>query len=143
MEHPPTGAYGLLAIDIDHFKQVNDSAGHQAGDRCIVTVARVLRECLRRSDVVYRIGGDEFIVVLPSADLDRTMEVAERCRQAVGNVPCLDDAEPVTLSIGATAISTARPVSLQEAIGAADSALYQAKRNGRNQVATATPLSHH
>ncbi len=143
MEHPPTGAYGLLAIDIDHFKQVNDSEGHQAGDRCIVTVARVLRECLRRSDVVYRIGGDEFIVVLPSADLDRTMEVAERCRQAVGNVPCLDDAEPVTLSIGATAISTARPVSLQEAIGAADSALYQAKRNGRNQIATATPLSHH
>jgi two-component system cell cycle response regulator len=123
----------ILMIDIDHFKQVNDLFGHTAGDAVLHEVARRLRSSLRREDVAGRWGGDELIAVLPFTDLTAAHAVAERMRVAVGSqsIP-VDDRPPlsVTVSIGCAA-GIADPSVLLEA---ADEALYQAKRAGRNAV---------
>ncbi len=121
----------LILMDVDHFKQYNDTFGHQAGDEVLRTVAQILKERVREGDFVARYGGEEFVVVLPRADEESAAMVAERLRQAV-------EAEnwtlrPVTGSFG---VASLRPdmETRQELIEAADQALYQAKKNGRNRV---------
>lgn len=128
----------LLMIDVDDFKRINDTFGHQAGDEMLRRLARVLRETLREVDVPARYGGDEFAIILPDTDLNEASEVAERLRKSVEkhDFPTADTAVTLTLSLGTASRAPQSPVSAEELIKAADHALYQAKNAGRNQVAT-------
>jgi diguanylate cyclase (GGDEF)-like protein len=134
-------AYGntrvaVLMIDIDHFKMLNDTAGHAAGDHALVCVAKCLASAVRSGDLAYRYGGEEFCVLLPDADLDSAKVVAERIRSAVEDLDITGTAGlpngRLTVSIG-VAVDAPQP-----AITDADRALYAAKNNGRNRVTTTT-----
>jgi diguanylate cyclase (GGDEF)-like protein len=122
---------GFLVGDIDHFKRVNDVHGHPVGDAVLTDVAYVLRNELRTYDLVYRVGGEEFAVVLPGADLDKTLEVAERLRNAVEDASTAGIG--VTMSFGAAAVS-GTAIRFPQVYAEADAALYAAKRAGRNRV---------
>jgi diguanylate cyclase (GGDEF)-like protein len=134
----------VALIDIDHFKVVNDSYGHLAGDRALRTVARALAIPLREYDLVGRFGGEEFALLLPQTKALDAYRIAERIRTHIGSMPIAvsddADAEPVRLSIsiGVAALGTrwdsSSGAQLTELLAAADGALYQAKRNGRDQV---------
>lgn len=138
----------VALIDIDHFKAVNDSYGHLAGDRALRTVARALPIYLREYDLVGRFGGEEFALLLPQSKALDAYRIAERIRTHIGSMPITvsDDpgAEPVRLSIsiGVAALGarwdSSSGAQLTELLAAADGALYQAKRNGRNQVCVVT-----
>jgi diguanylate cyclase (GGDEF)-like protein len=138
----------VALIDIDHFKAVNDSFGHLAGDRALRTVSRALPIFLREYDLVGRFGGEEFALLLPQAKALDAYRIAERIRAHIGSMPITvsDDAEaePVRLSIsiGVAALGarwdSSSGAQLTELLAAADGALYQAKRNGRNQVCVVT-----
>jgi diguanylate cyclase (GGDEF)-like protein len=129
---------GLVIMDVDHFKLVNDRHGHPTGDTALRQVAEQLRSRLRRTDVTGRLGGEEFAAILPGANLSEVAVVAEKVRRAVEDLPPLSGgmsatATPVTLSVGGTSLSAA-VVDAALLVSYADHALYQAKRNGRNQV---------
>jgi diguanylate cyclase (GGDEF)-like protein len=138
----------VALIDIDHFKAVNDSFGHLAGDRALRTVARALPIFLREYDLVGRFGGEEFALLLPQAKALDAYRIAERIRAHIVTMPITvsddADAESVKLSISiGVAVLGARwdsssGAQLTELLAAADGALYQAKRNGRNQVCVVT-----
>lgn len=124
----------LLMLDIDLFKSINDTYGHGAGDQVICAVAKLVRQALRDSDTIGRWGGEEFLVILPNANLDVAAQVAERIRASIelaagGSVPCA-----VTASLGVAEVSAGE--AMDSAIARSDSLLYEAKRNGRNQVAS-------
>ncbi len=129
----PTAA---IMIDIDHFKKVNDSFGHETGDTVLRMVASLLAGQCRGSDVVARIGGEEFLVILPATGLDAARMLAERIRLAVSERPLLVDQQriPVTVSLG---VASARgAVVLDDLVQDSDRAMYLAKRGGRNRVAS-------
>jgi diguanylate cyclase (GGDEF)-like protein len=132
--HGEHASLGMLVADLDHFKQVNDEHGHPAGDAVLQDIAYALRKALRAFDLVYRIGGEEFVVLLPGADLEHTLEVAERLRTAVAEHRTGDIA--VTMSVGAAA-ARGRAVRFADLYSAADAALYEAKRSGRDRVRAA------
>jgi diguanylate cyclase (GGDEF)-like protein/PAS domain S-box-containing protein len=131
----------LGVADIDHFKRVNDQYGHPGGDVVLRKLASILREAARATDVVARMGGEEFGLIFPDADPEQARLVAERIRAAVESariaVPGGADLR-VTVSIGLSGLEPGAPVDA--AVARADGALYQAKNSGRNQVATA-PVS--
>lgn len=135
-------ALSVLMIDIDHFKTVNDRWGHEAGDRTLRATARRLGRGTRSADVVCRYGGEEFVVILPGADLTDAARRAEQLR-AMAEAGISDDDEPgvqaVTLSIG-VASAPLHGTSSDALLGAADQALYRAKRGGRNRVVVAAPV---
>lgn len=130
---PEGGApsYSLLLCDLDNFKDVNDTRGHAAGDAVLQDIAYVMRAELRASDTIYRVGGEEILVILPSADREAAVEIAERLRRTVR------DRRPagvgVTISIG-VAVSKSGPVSTDDLVSRADAALYSAKDLGRDRV---------
>ncbi|HXI13175.1 MAG TPA: GGDEF domain-containing protein [Thermoanaerobaculia bacterium] len=130
----------LLMIDIDHFKQVNDSWGHPMGDHVLQTVGQVLRDSCRVYDIPGRLGGEEFCVLLPETRVDNTSVVAERIRQRLELTSLQVDANAsirVTASIGVAGMGDQTDESLWSAtslIDRADKALYAAKRGGRNRV---------
>jgi diguanylate cyclase (GGDEF)-like protein len=131
-------AVGMLIMDLDHFKVVNDRHGHPAGDRALRQVADLLRTRLRRTDVVARIGGEEFAAILPGDGVAEVAIVAEKLRRAVEELPPIEGgmaagATGVTLSVGGASLAPDE-LEAQLLIGCADRALYAAKRNGRNQV---------
>ena len=129
----PTAA---IVIDIDHFKQVNDSFGHETGDQVIRLVAGMIERMCRNSDVVARTGGEEFLVILPDTDQPSARVLAERICSAIGERPLLVDQQriPITVSLGVAA--TLGDVNLDELTQEADQAMYLAKRSGRNRVAS-------
>jgi diguanylate cyclase (GGDEF)-like protein len=129
MEYP----IGFLMMDLDHFKIINDRHGHPVGDRALREVAEQLRKRLRRTDVIGRIGGEEFAVILPGDGLNEVSVVAEKLRQAVEELPPLAAGSPLTLSVGGASLGP-DVVDGQLLMSCADHALYEAKRNGRNQV---------
>ncbi len=129
---------GLIIMDIDHFKLVNDRHGHPMGDAVLRQVAETLRKRLRRTDVVGRLGGEEFGAILPGDGLTEVAIVAEKLRRAIEELRPLQggmtsNPTPVTLSIGGASLSP-DVVAAELLVSCADQALYQAKRNGRNQV---------
>jgi len=131
--HPLT----VLLLDIDHFKKVNDTHGHQAGDACLKQVAERINRCgLRSTDKVARYGGEEFCLVLPETDREGAMTVAERIRVAVETQPMiLDDVVlTVTVSIGVYVAIPGEAESVSSCLHNADEALYRSKENGRNRV---------
>jgi diguanylate cyclase (GGDEF)-like protein len=126
--------FAVLMIDIDHFKRVNDTYGHPAGDRVIKSLADICARTLRPSDVIARYGGEEFVVNLPDTDQRQASLVAERLRFAVADAKVPSEQGPIafTVSIGVATCSDETP--LDAAIAEADKALYRAKKNGRNRV---------
>jgi diguanylate cyclase (GGDEF)-like protein len=130
-------ASALLLIDLDNFKLVNDTAGHQAGDRVLVRLAELVRESLRPQDVLARFGGDEFAAVLHDVSEQEAEHVAERILRHVAESRFASDGEPfrLTLSIGLCPITG--DLDEQALVSEADAALYEAKRRGRNRVVLA------
>jgi diguanylate cyclase (GGDEF)-like protein len=130
----------VLMLDIDHFKLFNDRYGHPAGDACLVEVAQVLRQCLRRpGDLVARYGGEEFIAVFQQGAAQQAWLAAQRVRSAVEDLDIAHEDAPlhgrVTVSIGWACVRPdERDASVQRLIAMADEALYQAKNRGRNGV---------
>ena len=125
----------LMMLDIDYFKKVNDVHGHQAGDRMLSHVARIMEETLRASDITARFGGEEFTIILPNTDGASAQMTAERIRAAVEASPLESTSDPIrtTVSIG---ISTYMPpgfVTPEQLIRQADTAMYKAKQAGRNR----------
>lgn len=130
----------LAVIDIDHFKKINDTHGHQIGDEIIQKVAEVLKSNIRESDFVARFGGEEFVVWLPEGSQPERHEVLNVANQCVNDI--LIDGKSVAVSIGACDFVFDKPVSekssyiLDRLIAKADQAMYDAKQNGRNQLRT-------
>jgi len=129
----------IVLLDVDHFKAFNDTAGHQAGDVCLKRVAGIIQSELRdHVDAAFRFGGEEFIVVLRGVDLATAIRISERIRRAIEDAaiphPALPYGEVVTVSMGVASAIISREIRVGVIISAADSALYAAKRNGRNQV---------
>lgn len=125
----------VLMIDLDHFKQINDRYGHQAGDEVLRALAHLLNEQVRTSDVACRYGGEEFLVLLPGAGLESALQRAEAWRRAVASVPVRHGSDEIraTLSIG-IATYPGQGETSKTLLRAADMALYQAKVDGRNRT---------
>ena len=127
----------VLIVDIDHFKRVNDTWGHTAVDRVIVRIAQTLKSCCRSRDLLARFGGEEFVILLPDADLQQAALCAERMRVAVATTAFQmgdGDTAHVSLSIGVALVDVEKG-NIQSALDLADQALYTAKQDGRNRVA--------
>ena len=126
----------LMMFDIDHFKRINDTHGHLAGDRVLVSIARELTRNARKSDVPCRYGGDEFLVLLADMDSDAAASVAERLRDAVSTtaVPAGEDEISVTISVGVATLGSDEAADLDALIERVDAALYAAKQGGRDRV---------
>jgi len=136
-----TGAgVGILLMDLDHFKLVNDSAGHAAGDSVLRAVARAVRSVVRDSDYAVRYGGEEFLIVLTNSTVEGAMRVAQALQAAIAELRAPTSAiERVTASIG-VAVFPDHGRELDDVVAAADLAMYQAKRDGRDRIAVA-PIS--
>ena len=132
---------GVFMADIDHFKRVNDSHGHLAGDAVLRLLAERMQSSVRSYDSIGRVGGEEFLVVAPDCEPEEVASLAERVRQQVEAEP-FDTAEgmlDVTISIGAACSSNLPTAGVEEIYAAADAALYRAKDAGRNNVQFACP----
>jgi diguanylate cyclase (GGDEF)-like protein len=129
---------GLIMGDIDHFKGVNDSHGHASGDAVLKDFAYAIRKHLRAFDLAYRIGGEEFLVVLPGADAHRCARVAEELRLRIEE-STFGDGVRLTMSFGVSASAARTEFDYAKVFTAADEALYEAKRLGRNQVCVSPP----
>jgi diguanylate cyclase (GGDEF)-like protein len=132
--------FGLLLVDLDHFKEVNDRYGHQAGDAVLVELAQRLTDATREVDVVTRFGGEEFALILPKTPVGGTMRLAAKVREVVAAEPFVagDESIAVTVSVGAAAYPD-HGLSSPDLLAAADAALYRAKANGRDRVEEAEP----
>ena len=123
----------MIAVDLDHFKEVNDTFGHETGDAVLREATYELRKCLRSFELFYRLGGEEFLVVIPGATIEQGRELAQRMRTAVEN------AEPagiqVTISLGVS-VAAGDQLEFEPLFSAADEALYEAKHAGRNRIAS-------
>lgn len=132
-----------LFIDLDHFKRINDTHGHQVGDVVLKHVAQLLSETLRQGDVLARYGGEEFVVLLTGADQIITLEIAERMRNLVENTPfwtAQNKSVQVTLSVGIAFFQAGQVISVKQLLQKADQAVYAAKLSGRNQIKISTDV---
>ena len=129
----------LIMIDIDYFKNVNDTYGHPIGDKVIISIASILKEQTRSSDIVCRFGGEEYIILLPHTDIESSEKVAHTIRKLVEeSAVLLDNNErlKVTVSLGVSAVNMKKDIDMEVAIHRADNALYEAKKSGKNKVVT-------
>lgn len=126
----------IIMMDIDHFKDINDTHGHIVGDMVLKEIAHRLREGMRDYDLICRFGGEEFLVMTPETDVERATELAERLRGMVSDIPFpIMDASSATITISAGVTQFLEGESVEAMISRADSALYRAKALGRNRVA--------
>ncbi len=127
----------LIMIDIDNFKSINDTYGHKTGDDVIVNLANILRNQQRKSDIICRFGGEEFLILLPNTTLQNAKIVAEKIRKNVEKVSIyLNEKKSIhyTVSLGVSEVDTQNEANIEEAIKRADTALYEAKKSGRNRT---------
>jgi diguanylate cyclase (GGDEF)-like protein len=135
VERDPERLLTVMAVDLDHFKIINDTLGHEVGDRCLTFLADLLKSSLRRDDSAIRLGGDEFIVLMPDRTLDEARVAANRLRSLFGQMPWgyREPGKP-TLSIGLSCEMAGELQDAAELIRQADAALYASKRAGRAAV---------
>jgi diguanylate cyclase len=135
----------VMMFDVDHFKKINDTYGHGVGDDALCHLVDLARQTLRDIDLLARIGGEEFAVVLEDADEDQAAAVAERLRKLVESTPMYTDGLVVDMrvSIGVTAMDSCQESSLEPLLARADKALYEAKRSGRNRIVRASACCSH
>ena len=127
----------VLMVDLDHFKRINDAHGHALGDRVLRHTTHAIQSTLRSDDIVGRFGGEEFVVLLPGADLKQALGAAERCRIAIEQMEVPDAPYlSVTASVGVAAFPD-HGDELDSLLRASDSAMYKAKANGRNRIESA------
>ncbi len=126
----------LMILDVDHFKQINDTHGHMKGDEVLVQIARTLREQIRTYDIPARFGGEEFMIILPETDSEKALIVAERLRRSIEKINYKSSRGNfnVTASIGVTSYVHSSDLTEDIFIERSDQALYRAKEKGRNQV---------
>ncbi|MGZ3238423.1 MAG: GGDEF domain-containing protein, partial [Burkholderiaceae bacterium] len=125
----------LIIMDVDHFKNINDTYGHAVGDLVLKHIAKACKTLLRSADILGRYGGEEFVALFPETDIDGTAIIAERLRILVQNLkmPEINDLSNVTISLGVAMLSPS-DTDISQTINRADKALYQAKQQGRNKV---------
>jgi len=130
----------VIIVDIDHFKQINDTYGHAQGDCVIKAVTDRTATCIRGTDILFRFGGEEFVVVLNSTDLDGAYFLADRIRHVIDQAPCFCNGQaiPVTISAGVACLHLEE--KQKDFFNRADHALYQAKEKGRNRICVANDL---
>jgi diguanylate cyclase (GGDEF)-like protein len=135
-----SGSLGVVLADLDHFKAVNDTYGHAAGDEVLRMTSQVMRESTRRYDSVGRYGGEEFLIVLPGCDASNAVSHAERLKSAVSQISLDVGSGTIrpTVSMGVAVADKFHPSTAIDLVQLADAALYRAKRNGRNRVELAT-----
>lgn len=125
----------LVMLDLDYFKRVNDQHGHEVGDQVLLHVAALFRAVLRKGDLVVRMGGEEFCLLLPETGIDQAAEVAEKIRRTIETSPLQMQERAIFLTVSAgVAQMPVVGASLSDMIGDADDKLYRAKKHGRNQV---------
>ena len=129
----------LMMLDLDHFKRVNDTFGHLTGDEVLVAFTRLIKDCVRRGDLLVRYGGEEFCVLLPGTTLAAAAALAERIRAACASQSLTAHSFKVSVSIGLTAYAGDSNTTLGDLLARADEALYLAKDEGRDRV-IALPL---
>lgn len=134
LAHRQNTPLSLMLLDIDHFKQINDQYGHSFGDTVLKAVAQCIKTTVRASDIVFRYGGEEFVVVLSNTEMEGAALLAERIRQSVESLLIYEDQfkVAVTVSLGVTQMQAND--SVKQLFVHADQAMYQAKQNGRNRV---------
>ncbi len=131
-----TSPLGLIMLDIDHFKKVNDTYGHIVGDQCLINITKILRQNLRKGDVLMRYGGEEFLAILPGASMLEVQKIAEQIRRFTEEhtIRYQDQEIKVTISIGGTSYPELDIDNVEELVKRADTNLYQSKQTGRNKV---------
>ncbi|MFK0094514.1 diguanylate cyclase [Pseudomonas sp. NPDC090592] len=129
-------AFAAIALDIDHFKRVNDNHGHDVGDQVLRKLAELMRRCCREGDLLCRTGGEEFLMLLPGASLEAAAAVAERLRVTVQDTP-VEPVGGVTISLGVARWDGEAGGEPAQVLGEADRALYRAKQEGRNRLVVA------
>jgi diguanylate cyclase (GGDEF)-like protein len=131
----------LIMIDLDHFKLVNDTYGHEAGDIVLKNMADICRQNIRKTDILGRFGGEEFIIIMPETNLAAASEIAERLRAAIAQTPTQHEGFSITLtaSFGVTSPASPSDSSFDALLRQADRAVYEAKKNGRNRISTHVP----
>ena len=127
-------AAALLSLDIDHFKRTNDNFGHAAGDEVLRVVAKAMTKNVRPFDKVFRVGGEEFLVLLPRAGVAKGQEIAERLREAIASLPVSFNDKIIRVSASIGAVEIAQSSGHAQVVQAVDEALYRAKESGRNRV---------
>jgi two-component system cell cycle response regulator len=135
------GSFGIILADLDHFKDVNDTHGHLAGDAVLREAANRMKASVRTYDTVGRYGGEEFLIVVPSGDASGTAAVAERIRTALSEHPIITDSGPVSITASLGIAISALEAETRELLRSADEALYNAKARGRNRVEPFDPRS--
>jgi diguanylate cyclase (GGDEF)-like protein len=130
---------GVIVGDLDQFKRINDSHGHTAGDAVLTDVAYAIRKQLRAFDLAYRIGGEEFLVLVPGSDMEETTRLAELLRRTIAACS-LGDGVRLTMSFGISASAPGQQFDFERVFAAADEALYEAKSEGRNRVCERAPV---
>jgi diguanylate cyclase (GGDEF)-like protein len=130
----------IILLDLDNFKAINDTHGHQVGDEVLMDAANRLPGSLRRYDEVGRYGGEEFLVVLPSCSSSSALQIAERMRESLSTAPTHSSVGPIGMSasFGVATLSRSQAIASERLIAEADAALYRAKRAGRNRVEGST-----
>ncbi len=121
----------LCIVDIDHFKNINDNYGHDAGDNVLISLSAVIQSVISSKDMLFRIGGEEFLILMNNTNVDEGSKTADALRSVVKDLPCLDDHQ-VTISIGVTEVKM--DYNWKKWMKRSDEKLYIAKNNGRNQV---------
>jgi diguanylate cyclase (GGDEF)-like protein len=124
--------FSLVFMDMDNFKDVNDTAGHEAGDKLLENSAQTIRKCIRATDVLARLGGDEFGLLLPGADKDQTSQILENIRKRLLEMTTEDQPVKVTFSMGA--VICRGKCDLQQAIKRADNVMYGVKKSGKDRI---------
>ena len=134
-------SFSVMIIDLDHFKSINDRYGHPASDAVLKLFADVVNSVARRSDIIGRLGGEEFAIVLPSTNTSEALEFSERLHHAINQavLKYKHSAIRYTVSIGLSEFDTDSEDNIDDLLARADLALYQAKQSGRNQTATFNP----